>query len=209
MRLTTESHRPVLERLEGRRLFSGNVTVTIPSADIVQLRGDGKFNVISVTMTPSRTKYVITGLEGTTIDGKASKTVAVGPGEASTITATLGAGNDRLIFAGGHYDHIYIDGGADDDVVSMTDFIALGRVEIYTRGGDDLVMLGPGMQVWHSLLVDTGSGDDAISLVLGEVDAVGGEAWFDGGDGFDTFAATHPVGSPMITRNIEQLGIGI
>src|SRR5262245_20129798 len=106
----------LLETLEERRLFSGNVTVAYNApTDTILVVGDIKPNEIQISQPGTGKKYVIAGLNGTTVNGAAAWTVPAGPGGYSGFSVGLGAGNDSVIFDGGICEDVQISmlGGND------------------------------------------------------------------------------------------------
>ena len=85
-----------LESLETRRLFAGDVTVTVERGDVL-IRGDAQANQIEITQTGSR--LVISGsarafLSPTTINGQ--KEVVLAGARFGNVTIQMGDGSDRV-----------------------------------------------------------------------------------------------------------------
>jgi hypothetical protein len=149
------------ERLERRRLLSGNVTVTADETLAAHLIGDNKNNEIEITVNPG-IGYFVTGLHGTTVNGVHAVSIATTP--ALKFEVSLGNGNDRVFFEGafGTQDLNIITGNGKD-VVSLSGGTHFGDINIDTGNGDDQVILS-GIHGTKNLNVSTGDGKDTLSV---------------------------------------------
>jgi hypothetical protein len=193
------------ESLERRRLLAGNViaTATDPSAQegTITLIGDNKSNQVEIQ--PTASGYLVTGLNGTTVNGVTSVTLhAAG---LRNLVANMGNGDDDLqlqqnTFGGSsEFNSASIDMGNGNDTVEMTGAYfanfgsaAHGDLNINTGNGDDVVTI-TGSTVEGNLKVDLGNGDDTLAFV-GSI-TVFGTSTLIGGHGENTLLGTPPAGS--------------
>lgn len=174
-----------VERCEVRLLPSGNVVATVVDGNLV-LNGDAKDNSLKVDISGGN--VVVTGLDGTTINGIADFTAVTG---SSTITgnlvAKLGAGDDKLAigdnvviqkdvqvtdFLGATTlgmrsveinGNLLVQTGHAADSISLKDTTIDGDARIATHAGADLVSLD-GSTVTGAIVIDTGAGKDGVVI---------------------------------------------
>jgi len=156
------------EQLETRNLFAGNVTVVLVpgSPSTVQLTGDNANN--AVTVFNSGGDFTITGQAGTTItyNGVTGSSAFIGGQPYGSVSADLGNGNDEIHISGGTYTNIAVQGGNGNDLVDIFSTSQIsGNLDIDTGNGDDTVSItfmqaSPGTH-WN---ISTGNGDDSVTL---------------------------------------------
>ena len=151
----------MLESLECRRLFSGNVTVVV-SDGLLAVVGDAGSNSISL-MTPIANDYlIITGRDGTTVNGDSSlhiftypnpsqpfdrASIRMGDGDdrvfvysypsPEPVSIDLGAGSDRLDFENSDVTSMDVFGGDGNDQIYFRNVSATRRLRIFAGGGAD------------------------------------------------------------------------
>lgn len=153
-----------IQALEDRSLLAGNVVASLNGGHL-SVTGDAAANQLEVTF--SNNQVVLRGMTDTTINGSASVFVIADNTDTApgNITILTGAGNDTVIFsrnvkvAG----HVFLDGGTDNDSLSVTGATFRQSVSIYGRGGNDTISL-QNATVDGILRVKGNSGDDLISL---------------------------------------------
>jgi hypothetical protein len=142
------------ESLEQRQLLAGDVLVNVVGGNL-RIEGDVEANKILITSGAEAGTFVVTGLDGTLLEG------ATDP-----ITVT-GIRN------------ISVDLGDGDDLVAVAGATVRGNVSIRTGVGDDRVAVGTdggaaelagalpadlSVEVRGSLNVSTGAGEDQVSI---------------------------------------------
>lgn len=145
-----------VESLEARDNPAGDVTLSVPEYGLIAVTGDGRDNQFTVSQQDNGT-IVVTGEEGTTINGEAQQT-----------------------FGYGAVNRLRVDGGGGDDRVAL-DGVNLPQ-DVAVLGGDGNDQLTLSQVGAGSLLVDAGAGDDAANLIAVQVS---GTAVFVGGAGTD------------------------
>jgi hypothetical protein len=193
----------LVESLETRRLFAGNVTVSYNAwADTYFVSGDANNNELKVDMPAPGANYVITGLTGTTINGAGSVTVPAGKGGHSGFEINLWEGNDTVYINPGTYDWMQISTHTGHDRVRMKAATIDGDLNIYTGDGDDTIDLVAGVKVVDDITVHCGAGNDRVDIGLSTwaMDDV----LLDGSTGSDTLAGSFKVvGGSKTVNNFE------
>jgi hypothetical protein len=193
--------RAMFEVLELRRLLSGNVTAVTTGVGIegtITLTGDNKSN--DITIGRSNFDYVITGNNGTTVNGAASVTLV--DGHFRNIIAKMGNGDDVLTFGGDGFNSADVDMGNGKDTVNIGSVLfhnfsanSAGNVSIDTGNGDDSVVFGAA-NIEGNLDVNLGNGPDSLTFLGGQT--VAGTSNLVGGHGPNDLFGTAPVGSTII-----------
>jgi hypothetical protein len=130
------------EQFEVRLLPAGNVVATIVGDNLV-LAGDAQDNSVRIEIDGGN--VIVTGLDGTTINGDADFEAVTGSTSiAGDLVAQLGKGNDTLVIG--------------DDVVVE------GDVRVSDKSGATTLGMRS-VEIQGDLLVNTGRKDDRISLV--------------------------------------------
>jgi hypothetical protein len=138
------------EQFEVRLMPSGNVIATVVDGTLT-LNGDSEDNSVRVEISGGN--VVVTGLDGTTINGDADFEAVTGSTTiAGDLVARLGLGDDTLVIG----DDVVIDGN-----VRVTDFFGVTTLGMRS------------VEIGGNLLVQTGRGDDRISL---DDTTIGGDA---------------------------------
>ena len=199
----------MVENLETRRLFAGNVTAAINGAGELVVTGDNKSNDVTVFVNGSFDTIVI-AVPGTTVNGG---------------TADVNFGNslpDIVISTGNGEDNVVV-GGTVDQNVSITTGNGGDRVEVNNGGfsdtdvddltidtgnGNDVVIVALDSnndEVDGDLSIHTGNGSDFIRLA-GNIDVLG-DVDIDGGHGPDTLDddGLDTVGGTTTVSGIETL----
>jgi hypothetical protein len=163
--------RLAVESLEPRWLMAGNVTaLAVPmggdAVNSVVIVGDNQANQIRV-IEDAPEHIRIEGLEGTTVNGKAADELFAVGDVFVRVDIDLGNGNDTLIhdFGGDQFRHATtVDTGHGNDLVSVIARGVLGTLRIDTGTGNDNVTLNlaPASFLSGGLRVDTGAGDDDV-----------------------------------------------
>lgn len=191
---TGNTKHPKLERLERRRLLSGNVTVTADETMTAHLLGDNKDNQIEITANPG-VGYLVTGLNGTTVNGVHAVSINTQP--ALKFDVSLGKGKDRVSFNGafGTQD-LNIMTGDGKDIVSLSDGTHFGDINIDTGAGDDQVILS-GIHGTKNLNVSTGDGKDKVSIT--SAIQIDGNSVIDGGHGKNIVSGSDALNSAAVS----------
>ena len=141
-----------VERLEGRRLLAGDVTIIDNSfGSTLEIIGDDAANFLVVEQVPSSTfsgtRLKISGLS--TADGPTTINGSSNPffietynydGEIRIINASLGGGDDLMFFEDAAIPaDVNIDTGAGNDDIEFT-AVQIGAVNITGEGVDDLTI---------------------------------------------------------------------
>jgi len=170
--------------MESRTLLAGNVTAALVGGDL-QLNGDAAGNDIKISKTTAG--IIVQGLNGTTINGATTDFVAypIAATSNGSITATLGAGNDKIQLDGIDLDDVLsVDGGTGDDSLGLTSTAIHGRV-VFTGGAGKDTFFGETSTIDGNLNANMGGGNDLLTLRNTEVK---GDVTSDGGDGADRLA---------------------
>jgi hypothetical protein len=126
LRTYQPTNRLRLEPLEQRRLLAGDVTTNLAANGTLEIRGDDEGNeiVISAALDDEgvaiENSFLITGLNGTTIDGE--------PGSPGLVVEDVRNIDVRL--------------GDGDDIVQLTDAVVRNNVNIQTGAGNDQAWIG-------------------------------------------------------------------
>lgn len=186
---TAPSH--PFERLEPRACMAGDVALLL-DGNVLTILGDAAGNRIRVEQVAPQS-FLVTGLEGTTVNGEAFDTVAfngkdlridlkggddhlelfgsVGqPLTVQKLKVDLGAGGDtaalnRLEIQGTSPVDVTLGKGTQNepDSISISDVRANGSVSLITGGGDDIVRVDAG-QFKLGLKVAVEGGNDDLQL---------------------------------------------
>jgi len=160
----------VFEPLEPRLLLGGNVTVVVSHGDL-RIQGDRGDNVISVAPGGGAdpTEYVITGFDGTTINGDPAKTVV---GVTDDFRIRMARGRNEVELAGLTVpDNLRITARGGQDDVRLDGVIVQGNTVITTRGGDDLVLIENNSELGAKATINAGPGADRVGLADADVAA--------------------------------------
>ena len=169
-----------LESLEDRVLLAGNATVSL--LDGVHIVGDAEANLLTVELVDGN--VVVTGRDGTTINGSDQSFTVSSRSIESGINVWLGDGNDSLrllgvevtgatvITTGLGDDNVTLDGttfgqsvvigtGGGDDEVSVLMSTISGDLSVYTTTGDDNIRVAES-KIGGTLKAFAGDGDDVV-----------------------------------------------
>ncbi|MDA1232022.1 MAG: peptidylprolyl isomerase [Planctomycetota bacterium] len=163
-RVKSKQHLESIQALEDRALLAGNVVASLNGGHL-SVTGDASANQLEVTV--SNNQVVLRGMTDTTINGSTSVFVIADNTDTApgNITIQTGAGNDTVIFsrnvkvAG----HVFLDGGTENDSLSVTGATFRQSVSIYGRTGNDTISV-QNATVDGILRVKGNAGDDLISL---------------------------------------------
>jgi hypothetical protein len=127
-----------IEPLEPRRLLAGDVAATFDSGALA-LAGDAVGNQLLISAGASPGELLITGQNGTTINGTHQQIFS----GVTDFTATLGDGDDRLeLTAALENTSFSLDGGAGNDILKLSGAnLTSGDNYIYGGSGDDTITL--------------------------------------------------------------------
>jgi hypothetical protein len=151
-----------LEPLESRRLLAGNIAVTQDAGANVHINGDNKSNAFDVEFDD--VTCIITGLNGTTINGGPSVVLPF----ASGFLVDTGNGDDFVGFdqatdfvgTGGN---IVIETGNGQDTASVSNWSFSASLGINTGSGNDTVLLNNAF-MHGAATIDTGNGSDHVAF---------------------------------------------
>lgn len=161
---------PAIERLESRRLLTGNVTVELKRDD-VHIEGDRHDNSISITV--SQAGLTITGRNQTTVNGRPELFIPAAslPAEIDDVYIRMGAGNDTVdanLSGVVIHDDLHVDLGSGNDRISAVGGSVGHNARIY-GGADNDVVEWSGFTVANDLSVFLGSGNNNLTLNNGTV----------------------------------------
>lgn len=169
--------RLAFERLEDRALLAGNIAARI-SGGTLHLTGDAQSNQVLVErIGPSSVQ--LTSLDGTTTINNSSSVVL--NGFTKGINASLGNGDDELLFAGAAdslfrvHGNVFVNLGNGNDSVGFANFHTTQSLHINSGAGSDQVNAavdvveegadtGFGLRVGKNTLIIDSSGSDSITL---------------------------------------------
>jgi hypothetical protein len=161
--------------------------------------GDGAPNGVALTGGDQSGDVLVTGLDGTTVNGLASATFAGVRG----VTVELGDGADRVELR-----QVTVRGavrirlGKGDDAFVAEQARVRGRLDVRTGRGADLVMIGPQADVGRLCRIRTGR--DRDSVVVQSSDLSGLEVSTAGGDDLLALADTRVRGGTDVFAGIGE-----
>ncbi len=129
--------RPEFDGLESRLLLSGNVTASVV-AGTLYLTGDSSGNTVTVKNTAPGEFLITAGSDGTQINGGAGPATVTGV--TGDISASMGAGDDTLIFQSNSIPHsVFVDMGPGANSTYFSGVEIAGGVTILNGPGSDSV----------------------------------------------------------------------
>ena len=153
-----------IQVLESRTLLAGNVVASLNGAHL-SVSGDAADNQIEVTV--ANNQVVLRGLSNTTINGSTALFVIAANTDTApgNISIQTGAGNDTVIFSRNVKvsGTTWLDGGAGNDVLSVTGGTFQHTINIYGRAGNDTISV-QNATTEGVLRIKGNSGNDLISL---------------------------------------------
>lgn len=158
-----------IELLENRKLMSGNVLVKIKNDRAVITGDDLSNSIVFSAGGVANDHFVVTGVNGTTVNGKSSFSVEKYPNDTAPFSALyikMGGGNDTVNIAEvGSPLAVSIDLGEGDDRLDVpSPQVAFFRaIDIYAGGGDDKIYLS-NFTVQGRLRIYTGAGTDYAGI---------------------------------------------
>ncbi len=123
--------------MENRRLLAGDVAVSI-QADGVLVQGDHRSNQIEITEGRPN-QLTITGLEGTTVNGRSSITINLPRRDA--LTVLLGRGNDELLLHDASLADVSIKGHGGADRIFVERVVSKDDIDIRGGRGNDSIVV--------------------------------------------------------------------
>jgi hypothetical protein len=174
--------RPQLDGLEGRLAMAGNVQASF--GEVLSLRGDAAANSVRITQNSLGT-VVIQGLDGTTINGRAS--VSFNGSRLEKTDLRLFGGADRLEINNLRVsvDH-NIEMGQGNDTVILNRTVSGVNTSVKTDDGTDRVT-ATGVRTGSDFSIETGQGSSNVSV---SSSTVGKTLTIIGGDSADTVAVS-------------------
>jgi hypothetical protein len=167
-------------------LLAGDVLVNVVDGNL-RIAGDAEGNEILITAGAEPGSFVITGVDGTTLDGAADPITVTG---VRNIRINLGEGNDLAAVAGANIrGNVGIQTGAGDDRVLIgtgegapelagilpADLTVYAKGVIHVETGADADTVNVDDAIAAALSIDSGDGNDAVSVgsaaPLGDLDA--------------------------------------
>ena len=153
------------ESLEGRLMMAGNVAANVTGGDLV-LTGDNAGNIVEIRQVqlnnaPIPGRFLVTGLNGTTINGQASQ---VFQNVNDDFRINLNGGNDRVTLRCIHVP------GIEVDVVNLNRVTVGDDATLRTAAGSDFVNVNArvgraGVESGaNDLFVDSGANYDYVRI---------------------------------------------
>ena len=191
------------EALETRQMLAGNVSVVL-SEEIFRLVGDISANSLSVVRSRETGDFVITGLHGTTIDGKTTRTYAarnnitadLRDGDdliildrlsaSNNVSVNLGAGNDAAYIKRGLLRAVDVFGDTGSDVIDITDSTFAKRLRVFAGEQNDSTALRA-VRAQRGLEVTDTSGKTVLAMKQVSASNL---SWFSGSNSRDTLNIT-------------------
>ena len=129
----------------------------------VTITGTNFSDRIIVNSDAAGTKYIFTGLPGTTINGQQSLEVST----ISRLDLNMRGGNDEVLIQRDIYDRreigrVIADLGSGDDYFEILRQDVDGEIRVFGRDGNDLVDIH--LADNNGVLIDLGEGDDTLDL---------------------------------------------
>ena len=167
------------QTLESRKLLAGDVTVSLDGSTLNVL-GDGEANQVEIIGLADGSA-VVTGLDGTTINGGTAAFSA--EADLDEVQIQLEGGDDELTISGLvlndsltietddgddsadiqnlNVDGIVVSGDDGNDVLEFDNVFSRRSIVIRGGDGDDTIAIGA-MAAERNGLIDTGAGDDSL-----------------------------------------------
>ena len=173
------------ESLEMRRLLSGNVAVALDTlTDTIVIKGDNKSN--NIVFTADGDGYIVTGRDGTTVNGHASVHVLLtGVPFPPNLSVDMGNGDDVVEDRGDAWRNGVIATGNGNDTIILLGDEFDNSLTMDTGNGDDALTMGGENGSPGTLNINMGNGNDSVTLIGGV--AIDGDVSFNGGNGRDVF----------------------
>lgn len=191
-----------IDWLEERCLLAANLSAVFSGGNLT-IRGQaGDFKITPGSQSGT---FVVTGLDGTTINHKKSATFF---GAIQDLNVNLGSGSGHTIKILGIsiQDDLNIVTGHLADVVKLCNVRVGDDTSITTSGGNDAVNIGTcgGCQFGDDFFAGLGNGNDVIRAASSLVQD---DATVDGGGGFNTAVnlGGNFVGGSLTLLNIQQI----
>ena len=161
------SRRPMIESLENRTVFAGNIVATFdPATRALDLTGDGLDN--AVLIRPNAAGGIsLLGQLGTTINGAANIPIPVP--SLGAVTVNLQSGDDSISVNGVSMGSFKLQETFGDDRVRLTGVGVSGGVSINTHSGKDEIRVDGLFQ--GAITINSGIHDDQV-FVSGRVGVV-------------------------------------
>ncbi len=203
------------QRFEDRRLLAGNVIVNGINPDHfdgdLRILGDAEDNVVEIrSVGEGNQDILITGQQGTTINGQASLLIENrnGANPIENLRIHMGSGNDRVFVEGlDVQDRTAVYGGHGNDSIGFYQTKIIDDLFIATAYGDDLVSLDE-VEVGDNLVISTLYGSDTVAIDASEVK---GRTLIYTGDGSDRIGirnSTHHDHALILTgRGNDFVGV--
>ena len=155
-----------IEKLEDRTLLTGNVVAAF-HGDNLFLTGDNADNSIGIALVNNQ--MVLSGFEGTTINGINEFLAAGRPALRDDLRIFLRGGDDTILIGPGmDFQNVIMVTGLGNDTVDISGSVILDNLTIITGPSDDGVRLND-VTVGDNQVILTGQGDDTISIEQGTV----------------------------------------
>jgi hypothetical protein len=168
-----------VERLDPRRMLSGNVTVTTGPGFTATLVGDNGGDAFDITLEKG-VGYRVSGRDKTTINGQSA--VLIKSASALDFTVVTGVGKDRINFNGAFgTQNLTIYSGGGDDQISIQGTTQFGNLVISASGGNDKISLGQ-ITVTQSVVIWTSIGNDTVDLTAANITGAVGISTSTGND---------------------------
>lgn len=179
--------RSVVENLETRRMFSGNVAVAF-DGQLLDVRGDELGNNISINQSAAGVITVV-GSNGTLINGLPSVRFANGA-SIEQLSVRMEGGGDRVTLNRlNTASDVNIDlgiSGVDRDTLVVNRSVINGSLFAYGGGGSDTINLA---NTFVGLDATIDHAEGAGRSVITAMDVLGSATWI-GGEGADVLSAT-------------------
>jgi hypothetical protein len=157
-----------VEQFEARRLLAVSAVIDRDAnGDHLIINGDSANDQIAIVGTANPGEFLISGVNGTLINGAASATLG---GVSGSIVFDLGGGDDNVTMDNVLVarDIIFEDSGGGNDTIVLGNagVVSTGRnLEIGTGDGDDSVsMLNYNVLIGDNIYLDTAEGNDSLRL---------------------------------------------
>ena len=183
------------ERLERREMLAGDVTVNVRGGDLV-IRGDAAANQIQVSHSYFPSGYLITGTNGTTVNGQAS---FLATGANDDIRVNLKGGDDVFVLSNSSPDDLKFVGSHGNDVLILGNVIVRGNLKVSMGGGRDFIDIRDSTVV-GSTRMRTSHGPSTINIAASQLR---GDVRVTGGSSTDTFLLAEATSSRSFSAKFK------
>jgi hypothetical protein len=192
-----------IEALESRAMMAGNVTAAVVGGNLL-IRGDNQFNDIAITAGPNPGDFLITGNNGTTVNGSSAPITESGVTRNVMIafkkagcTLKIGDSQDQTLSIPGQ---LAIGAGSGNNTIDLENLQIGGNLNVGLGNGQNTLTVDS--VTARAALIGAGSGGDTVTISNTTVTK---EFLVGTGNGSDTVTITGPGADAVMARSLSVL----